>query len=252
MALIDHLPADVLRAANPTPLVFPKKSVGHGSRPAQPEPQNIPRQTISNWLRSLSRLKKLAGFSPSQTPARYRTGYKARRSPNATIAKRVPADLIAVANPATPCFSREIRRSCFLANATRAQKPSKTTHKLSAVGAVAGPRTFRYRAEPIQPSLKPALRGSPTACEARRNRCRSSPVRALKSRLNRQGGWPHGVRTDHRPRIQSLASCPEHASQQAPSETTRVFRREQARLIKQHPFCKSGFSEVGHLASMVR
>ena len=23
-------------------------------------------------------------------------------------------------------------------------------------------------------------------------------------------------------------------------------------LIKQHPFCKSGFSEVGHLASMVR
>ena len=22
--------------------------------------------------------------------------------------------------------------------------------------------------------------------------------------------------------------------------------------IKQHPFCKSGFSEVGHLASMVR
>jgi hypothetical protein len=25
-----------------------------------------------------------------------------------------------------------------------------------------------------------------------------------------------------------------------------------ASLIKQHPFCKSGFSEVGHLASMVR
>jgi hypothetical protein len=23
-------------------------------------------------------------------------------------------------------------------------------------------------------------------------------------------------------------------------------------MIKQHPFCKSGFSEVGHLASMVR
>ena len=25
-----------------------------------------------------------------------------------------------------------------------------------------------------------------------------------------------------------------------------------AAVIKQHPFCKSGFSEVGHLASMVR
>jgi len=24
------------------------------------------------------------------------------------------------------------------------------------------------------------------------------------------------------------------------------------KMIKQHPFCKSGFSEVGHLASMVR
>ena len=27
---------------------------------------------------------------------------------------------------------------------------------------------------------------------------------------------------------------------------------KQLQEIKQHPFCKSGFSEVGHLASMVR
>jgi hypothetical protein len=156
----DHLPPDALPMANFTPLVFPEKSAGRVSRPAQPEPQNIPRQTINNWPWSLSRLKKLAGFSPSQTPANYSTGYKARRSPNATIAKHVPADLIAVANPATPRFSREIRRSCFLTNATGAQKPSKTTHKLSAVDAVAGPKTSRFRAEPTQPSPKPAHWGS--------------------------------------------------------------------------------------------
>ena len=32
----------------------------------------------------------------------------------------------------------------------------------------------------------------------------------------------------------------------------QTFYRRKKRLIKQHPFCKSGFSEVGHLASMVR
>jgi len=30
------------------------------------------------------------------------------------------------------------------------------------------------------------------------------------------------------------------------------FGRRKRTWIKQHPFCKSGFSEVGHLASMVR
>jgi hypothetical protein len=33
---------------------------------------------------------------------------------------------------------------------------------------------------------------------------------------------------------------------------TAGFNIAQSFTIKQHPFCKSGFSEVGHLASMVR
>ena len=161
----DHLPPDVLPMANFTPLVFPEKSAGRVSRPAQPEPQNIPRQTINNWPWSLSRLKKLAGFSPSQTPANYSAGYKARCSPSAYYPEHLPDALITVANRATPRFSREIRRSCFLTNATGAQKPSKTTHKLSAVVAVAAPKPVRFRAEPRQHASKSPPRGSPTARE---------------------------------------------------------------------------------------
>lgn len=176
----DHLPADVLTVAiRVTPRFF-EKSVDHGSRPAQPEPQNIPRQTINNWPWSLSRLKKLAGFSPSQTPANYSAGYKARCSPSAYYPEHLPDALITVANRATPRFSREIRMSCFLTNATRDQKPSKTTHKLSAVVSVAGLKVLCFRAEPIQRPPETVLRGSPFSREACRKTCRSRPASALK------------------------------------------------------------------------
>ena len=162
----DRLLADLLAVAIRATPRFSEKFVGRVFEPAQPEPQNIPRQTINNWLWSLSRLKKLAGFSPSRPPARYSTGYETRRSPCAYYPEHVPAVVLPMASLATPRFSREIRRSNFLANATRAQKHSVTTYTLLAVVSVAGPRTFQFHAEPIQPTPKPTPRGSPTAREA--------------------------------------------------------------------------------------
>lgn len=92
--------------------------------------------------------QKLAGFSPSHPPARYSTGYKARRSPSAYYPEHLPDALITVVNSASPRFSREIRRSNFLARASRARKHSVTTNKQSAVGSVATPKTSRFHAEP--------------------------------------------------------------------------------------------------------
>jgi hypothetical protein len=70
MAFPHHLPTDLLPVAIRVTPRFPDKYAGHVFQPTHPEPQNIPRQTINNRLWSLSRLKKLAGFSasPSSQP----------------------------------------------------------------------------------------------------------------------------------------------------------------------------------------
>jgi hypothetical protein len=235
------MPADVLPVAiRGTPL-FPGKSAGQVSRPARPEPQNIPRQTINNWLWSLSRLKKLAGFSPSRPPARYSAGYKTRRSPSAHNSKHLPADLITVVNPATPRFSQGIRRSNFLVRASRAPKHSVTTNKQSAVVSVAAPKTLQFRAEPVTPTPKPISRGRQSLVLA----AECMPFRAGQcAKIEASAGKEadhNGVRKDqHRPRIQSLTSCPEHASQQAPSERTSVFRRKPAAFFFEDTIAISG------------
>ena len=241
MALIDRLLADVLAVAiRATPRFprelrrswFPASAIGAPKHSA----------TNNKQLAVVSvAAQKTCWFPPSRPPARYSTGYKARRSPCAHNSKHVPADLITVVNSASPHFSREIRGSCFRAFATRAQKHSKTTYKLSAVVSVAPPKTFRFRAEPILPTRKPSPRGSPTARDACRNPCRYEPVNALKWTLQVARRPTHGVRTDHhRPRIQSLASSPEHASQQAPQKRASVFQREQTGPITEKTIAVSG------------
>jgi len=178
MALKDRLLVDLLALAIRVTPRFPQE-IRRSCFPASAIGAQKHSATNNKQLAVVSvAAQKLAGFSPSHSPATYRTGYKARCSPNATIAKHVPADLIAVANPATPRFSREIRGSNFLARVSRAQKHSVTTYKLSAVGVVAGPRTFQFHAEPIQPTPKPHLRGSPTAREPAGNHAaQGRPVR---------------------------------------------------------------------------
>ena len=53
MALIAHMPADLLPVAIRVTHRFPEKYAGHVVQPTHPEPQNIPRQTINNRLLTL-------------------------------------------------------------------------------------------------------------------------------------------------------------------------------------------------------
>jgi hypothetical protein len=142
MALIDSRPADVLAVAIRVTPRFPRE-IRRSWFPASAS--GAPKHSATNHkqLAVVSvAAQKLAGFSPSQTPANYSAGYKARCSPSAYYPEHLPDALITVANRATPRFSREIRGSNFLARASRAQKHSVTTYKLSAVGAVACLKTL--------------------------------------------------------------------------------------------------------------
>jgi hypothetical protein len=74
---------------------------------------------------------------PSQSPARYVRGNESPQTARDDFLQYVPAELLPVANLASPRFSREICGPCSLSQAFQAKGRSKTNNKQSAVVSVA-------------------------------------------------------------------------------------------------------------------